>query len=160
MGRSDRSDAADRSIDRRALIRRAAATGALVWTAPVVIDSLASPAAAATGFTPPCGCSFLVFNSNCAINGNQTPCNSIPPGCVPTAGLDACFQQSCPADGSITVTSTCGPNCEISNATAKDGDDCVQGTITNTNGVDTVTWPPPLHGNYAQITVFLNCVCP
>src|SRR4051812_14829412 len=77
-----------------------------------------------------------------------------------TAGLDACFNQSCPSEGSIAVTSTCGPNCEISNATAKDGDDCVPGTITNTNAVDTVTWPPPKHGNCAQITVFLNCVCP
>src|SRR4051794_11877100 len=91
---------------------------------------------------------------------NQTPCNTIPPGCTPTAGLDACFNQSCPSDGSIAVTSTCGPNCEISNATAKHGDDCVPGTITNTNAVDTVTWPPPKHGNCAQITVFLNCVCP
>jgi hypothetical protein len=35
-------------LDRRTLIKRAAAAGAVAWTAPVIIDSLASPAAAAT----------------------------------------------------------------------------------------------------------------
>jgi hypothetical protein len=35
-------------VDRRTLIKRAAATGAVAWTAPLIIDSLASPAAALT----------------------------------------------------------------------------------------------------------------
>jgi hypothetical protein len=38
----------DRGIDRRTLIKRAAATGVVFWTAPVILDSLASPAAALT----------------------------------------------------------------------------------------------------------------
>jgi hypothetical protein len=33
-------------IDRRSLIKRAAATGAVAWTAPILLDSLMSPAAA------------------------------------------------------------------------------------------------------------------
>jgi hypothetical protein len=41
-------------IDRRTLIKRAAATGTIAWVAPVIIDSLASPAAALT-----CGTCFI-----------------------------------------------------------------------------------------------------
>ena len=37
-----------RGLDRRTLIRRAAAAGAVAWTAPVVIGSLVSPAGALT----------------------------------------------------------------------------------------------------------------
>ena len=36
-------------MDRRALLKRAAVAGAAAWTAPMIIDSLASPAAAGTG---------------------------------------------------------------------------------------------------------------
>jgi hypothetical protein len=47
-------DETDRpGIDRRTLIRRAATTGALAWTAPMLLDSLRSPAGAITG-TPGC----------------------------------------------------------------------------------------------------------
>src|SRR5262245_23277637 len=35
-------------LDRRPLIKRAAILGTAAWTAPVIVDSLASPAAAAT----------------------------------------------------------------------------------------------------------------
>jgi hypothetical protein len=35
-------------VDRRTMIKRAAAAGALAWTAPMIIDSLASPAAASS----------------------------------------------------------------------------------------------------------------
>jgi hypothetical protein len=49
-------------LTRREMIRNAAAAGAVAWTAPVIIDSLASPAAAATpgpGF--PCSYASIVF---------------------------------------------------------------------------------------------------
>ncbi len=36
------------SVGRRAIIKRAAAAGALAWTAPIIVDSFASPAAAAS----------------------------------------------------------------------------------------------------------------
>ena len=36
------------SVDRRAMIRRMAAAGAAAWTAPIIVDSFASPAAAAS----------------------------------------------------------------------------------------------------------------
>src|SRR5689334_5894813 len=40
--------ASSRGLDRRTMIKRAAAVGAVAWTAPVMLDSLASPAAALT----------------------------------------------------------------------------------------------------------------
>jgi hypothetical protein len=48
---NEREAPVDRSISRRTIIRNAAAVGAAAWTAPVIVDSLASPAAAgsATG---------------------------------------------------------------------------------------------------------------
>ena len=46
MGRVGEQDPERRRIERRALLRRAAATGAAAWTAPVIIESLVSPAAA------------------------------------------------------------------------------------------------------------------
>ncbi len=39
-------------LDRRTLLKRAAAAGAVAWTAPIIIDSLASPAAATTCNVP------------------------------------------------------------------------------------------------------------
>src|SRR5262245_44086051 len=40
------------SLDRRALIKRAAIVGGVAWTAPLIIDSIASPAAAASANCP------------------------------------------------------------------------------------------------------------
>ena len=44
----DAPEIADRRLSRRKMIRAAGIAGAAAWTAPVIIDSLASPAAAAT----------------------------------------------------------------------------------------------------------------
>jgi hypothetical protein len=44
----ERQDVELPGIDRRTLIKRAAATGAVAWTAPVIIGSVASPAGAIT----------------------------------------------------------------------------------------------------------------
>jgi hypothetical protein len=155
------------AIDRRTLIRRAAVSGAIAWTAPVLVDSLASPAGA---FTPRAGCTFLVFNSQCGENSNQTPCNTLG-GCTPDPQLVGCLTAQCEASGAITVTANCGSNCSISAAQAKDGNDCVgpdtcgptpgcscaDGTGLCSAGVQTVHWNPPSSGNYAQITIFLTC---
>lgn len=48
-------------VSRRVLIKRAAAVGGLVWTAPVLIDSLASPAAAGSKGGYPCSYIMVVF---------------------------------------------------------------------------------------------------
>ena len=63
------------TIDRRALIRRGVVAGAVAWTAPVIVGSIASPAAAATGFH---GCNRIQMSgANCAPVGADTNC---PPG--------------------------------------------------------------------------------
>ncbi len=72
------------------MIKRAAAAGAVAWTAPVILDSLASPAAAATA---PVGCHRAQFNGTCA---EVTPG---PGGCLPTPWTQTPF----PA-GMITCT--------------------------------------------------------
>jgi hypothetical protein len=55
MGSIGEQDDEQRGVDRRTLIKRVAATGAVAWTAPLIIDSLTSPAAALT-----CGGCFRV----------------------------------------------------------------------------------------------------
>ena len=157
-----------RRVDRRTMIRRAAAAGAAAWTAPVILDSVASPAGA---FTPRPGCTFLVFNSQCAQNSNQVPCNTLS-GCTPDPQLLGCLTAVCEASGAITVTADCGSNCSISAAQAQLGNDCVGpdtcGRTIGCNcadvtgictpvGVQTVHWNAPATGNYAQISIFLTC---
>jgi hypothetical protein len=83
-------------IDRRTLIKRAAAGGALVWTAPVILDSLASPAAAFTclggcvlvqippdpGMDPVCDSTSQTVSAACAPTS---------PNCTSTTNLGAGF---------------------------------------------------------------------
>src|SRR3954465_15423165 len=47
-------------LSRRQMIKAGAIAGAAAWTAPVIIDSLASPAAASSGALPT-GCSYALF---------------------------------------------------------------------------------------------------
>jgi hypothetical protein len=44
MGSVGKQDDEQWGIDRRTLIKHAAAAGAVAWTAPVIIDTLTSPA--------------------------------------------------------------------------------------------------------------------
>ena len=64
QGQSDTREArrTQAGLTRRQLIRMSAAAGVAAWTAPVILDSLASPAAAASGGFPT-GCSYglIVF---------------------------------------------------------------------------------------------------
>ncbi len=70
--------AGSKGIDRRALIKGAAVAGAAAWTAPMIIDSLASPAAAGT--PGPC-----VKNYYARINFT---------GCANIGGGNQCFSPS------------------------------------------------------------------
>jgi len=89
---------------RRDLIKGAVIAGTLAWTAPVIIDSLASPAAATTVAT---GCyrAFFPFAL-----GTFTRGLTLPPGggCVPTS----CWNDAAKIDypGIITVTQLSGPD--------------------------------------------------
>lgn len=85
------------TIDRRALIRRGVVAGAVAWTAPVIVGSIASPAAAATGAH---GCNRIQMSgANCASMAQDG-------NCLPT-GWAACTNTL----NSACITSTSGPTC-------------------------------------------------
>ena len=106
-------------IDRRTLIKRAAATGAVAWTAPLIIDSLSSPAAALTCTGncflvqfPPAG---TAGGANCNVSsqtvgtGTQAPCpNLSSSNCGSTTSISAGF----------TIASLCLSSTDCRAATA------------------------------------------
>jgi hypothetical protein len=155
---------AKRNIDRRTLIRRAVGAGMVAWTAPVVLDSFASPAAAQTIPPPPCGCHNLTFNGQCNLDNQGTKCNTNPNCAEPSALLANCFTVQCntPASGQFTITYTCQQftNClpGVPQANVNPG-----GCIGPDSGGTTGPWvfDPSLHGspNYNQFSVFLDCLC-
>jgi hypothetical protein len=75
-------------IDRRALIKGAAVAGAAAWTAPMIIDSLASPAAAASQkCTFKCSAVYVYYSFNgsvyyTAFQNGQTGCNHCKAGTI------------------------------------------------------------------------------
>jgi hypothetical protein len=77
----------DGGIDRRTLIKGAAAAGVVAWTAPVVVDSLAAPVGAQNG-TPQVGCFKYMFNW-CWAQDVQT--------CVDQGVISSNFNQNNPA---------------------------------------------------------------
>ena len=104
----DRAPSLHQALDRRALIRRAAAAGAAAWTAPLVIESLASPAGAVTGGgVPPAG---GVPITSCSTVASQTVVSfSVGTGYQFTG---TAVSTSCVA--SIGVTSTSGNSVTLS----------------------------------------------
>ena len=64
-------------LDRRTLIKRAAAAGAIAWTAPVLVTSLTSPAAAGSCACP--GCFWVEFKPGvCGDTNNQYHTFEVP----------------------------------------------------------------------------------
>jgi hypothetical protein len=123
------------------MIRDAAAAGMLVWTAPVIIDSLASPAAAASGT----GCFRAEFvrstSSGCGTYSRNNPAGN-GSGCIDTNDWNNLPEYP----GTITLTPSLPPGgpclytleisessgCTIdSRSTARDdeGNDCTPGTL-------------------------------
>jgi hypothetical protein len=118
MGAGKRDDAQEGqrdSISRRTLIRRAAATGAVAWTAPTIIQSLTSPAAAVTGAFP-CSYASIVYTVGATgpfvvkIDKDTTTCILTNA----TSG-DNTFTQVCGAD---TYTNTLSGNAMCKNGAA------------------------------------------
>ena len=153
---SSREPGARSGIDRRTLIKRAAVAGAVAWTAPVIIDSFASPAAAQT--TGPQGCSQACFNSSCSFNQTSL-CNF--PGCAAgsNAQAAACLQitGACDEGGDTTVTVIGGcTSCTITGYNFNDpGGTCNFVTVTPAK---TITFDIPDEFNSVnQICVRLQC---
>src|SRR3954467_7275560 len=71
-------------LSRRELIRRAAVVGALAWTAPVVIESLTSPAGALTGVP---GCWIIDYAPGTTANSCKTAGSD--PNCTPSGTVCA-----------------------------------------------------------------------
>ena len=138
---TDVDDVEPRTPSRRTIIRRAAVAGALAWTAPAIIDSLASPAAAASLS----GCYRAEFeldtSTGCGTYDRVTAVNGS--GCAPsfwnnipefpdTITLQSSFP---PPNGPCLYTvSVDGSNdCVIdvrSIARTDQGNDCVTGTLS------------------------------
>jgi hypothetical protein len=83
-----------RTLNRRTLIKGAAAAGAAAWAAPVIIDSMASPAAATT----------KCYSDSIAPNGS----------CSPAGGDPCCTDLSSPlCNASFITAAVNGSNLEI-----------------------------------------------
>lgn len=173
-----RSGAADPAsgrpgIDRRTLIRRAAAAGAIAWSAPVIIGSLTSPAAALTGLV---GCNGYCINGSCGPNNDSTPCVLVP-GCSAVNPLVLnCIEVSndsgsswhqlagnpdnlnCQAGNNdpnvwyrVSTSGDC-TGCTLTASSAKSGSNCINrppvgGIVKYTTG----------EGNFAQTCLTLDC---
>jgi hypothetical protein len=97
-------------IDRRTIIKRAAAGGALVWTAPVILDSLASPAAAITCTSACVRVQFPPFDGvicNASSEAVGASCTTTSPNCSNTTNLVAGFTYG---NVCITPVGSCFPS--------------------------------------------------
>jgi hypothetical protein len=74
---SEDSFVGSRGLSRRTLIKGAAAAGAVAWAAPVIIDSVASPAAAATT----CFSEQIVNGGGCQASGGAPCCTDGTENC-------------------------------------------------------------------------------
>lgn len=149
-------------MSRRELMRAAVATGVATWAAPVIIGSIASPAAA---LSPPHGCTFVVFNGgSCNVDNQGTPCNTLP-DCTSNPAIAGCLEVvpvggKC-QDAGVIVNNLCaGVGCKITFASAKAGDDCytpaqtIGGFLTDNQ----VRWGTTPNGKtYNQFAIFLTC---
>jgi hypothetical protein len=97
-------------LSRRNLIKAAGVAGAVAWTAPVIIDSLSSPAAAVTA---PTGC-FLMY-ANLLVNPawgpwsttNNSGTTCMPPApCNPTTSTAAAAALGTPTPAPANTSST------------------------------------------------------
>ncbi len=143
-------------IDRRTVIKRAAAAGALAWTAPILIDSIASPAAAATA--PPVACVTLLFNGGNCNNTNQgTPCSIANCTSVnPAPFLDCISLSGDCQNGPLTISIVSGCFCTITGASAKSGPNCIV-PLAQGGSATSVTFPAQSSPGYAQFAINLSC---
>jgi hypothetical protein len=179
----DSQDVERPGIDRRSLIKRAAATGAIAWTAPLILDSLASPAAALT-----CGACFRVTFPPDDTGPNFCDAPSVAvSGTCPAGTVAGCSTPTNLAPGTsysaacITPPSFCGVTTNftgpfvLNTSTA-----CIAGcntprqflaagALTSTGNCvapnpsfstsTSITWFRPEGQNWASFTFVIGCVC-
>jgi hypothetical protein len=185
MSDIDTPEGGRRGIDRRTLIKRAAATGAVAWTAPLIIDSLASPAAALTCTGACFRAQFPAETGLCngpsvAVSG---PCNTTSANCsstvnigagttygalciTPPAGANTCTATSSPTFTLNTTSATCftstqgscaAPRRFLAAGAATVAGVCVNGTINGTG--TTVTFTLPAGAQWASFQFLIGCGC-
>jgi hypothetical protein len=179
----DQADVERPGIDRRTLIKRAAATGAVAWTAPLIVDSLASPAAAITcsgncaqiQFPPDntgaCNTDSVAFSATCTLSSPS--CSS-----TTTIGAGVSYGQVCMSpttqcsttDSPVTFTldstsTTCFTTTQASCPAQRQFLDaqaipsagaCVTGVIT---GGTSVTFTKPAGANWVGFKFLIGCSC-
>jgi hypothetical protein len=150
-------------LSRRRLLRRAAAAGAVAWTAPVVLQSMTAPVGAAVSGSAT-GCFVITAagdNMACTVVAN--PCQGLEPSTGPcgTAYQDAaasgksyasfCIRppNNCNADGS-PKTFTINPGCTCRFVAAY-GDGCSPSGLVVTP--TSVTFPP----NQFDMVMYVAC---
>ena len=145
IGKSDASRAAERrGLSRRQMIKASAVAGAAAWTAPIIVDSLASPAAAASPgcvpywikLTSTGGC-----NSNCFGSGSGVsfPLGGSPVGSGSTP--DGAFWG-----GSCSYPGDCG------NGDAGDGSARMPSSVTEVTVDSTVYYKVTFSSNGCTYT--------
>lgn len=154
---------AGRGMDRRTLIKRAAATGAVAWTAPVILNSLASPAGAITGVqgcfkftkganTGACSSVTATFDNTCDVTTTQCTPTTEASGVNLSKYCMAATTACAPTTATVTFTINAGCSCtflaargETNNSTNPalgcGGVLCVNGTIAG--GGKSVTFTKP-----------------
>ena len=156
-------------MSRRRMIRGSVAAGATAWVAPMIIDSLASPAAATTLQT---GCYRLLYPVSfvdtaciagtpqpgcCQPTGYQNPSPgtnfaTAAPGCITTA--TGC--QNTDQEASFTISAGC--NCEFVAGTIYSfGGVCVSGALGNANKTITFTGDSPCTDGDPGFRLLISC---
>jgi hypothetical protein len=166
--RSAEAPAERRGIDRRTLIKGAAVVTAVGWTAPIIVDSLTSPAAALSA-----GCHELRVNKNCATDCEDTKCTGLEPcGCTKDTSCLNGIPATC-TGVNVTVTysinTTACPNCTFTAALAHtdagvcvNPSPCAPTTGNCPPGTTTITFPAltqvPNPDHYDQTILNITCV--
>jgi hypothetical protein len=166
---AEREADVDRSINRRTIIRNAAAVGVAAWTAPVIIDSIASPAAAVSA----AGCYRVEF-----VQSTSTGCGTFHRN-SPAANGSGCFSPSLwnnlpDYPGTVSLTPSLPPGgpclytleispssgCVIdSRSTARKdmGNKCSTGTVAG--GCHTMYFSPAFTPDRFKILIACGTVC-
>jgi hypothetical protein len=149
-------------IDRRTIIKRAAAAGAVAWTAPVILGSVASPAGAITGtpgcfkFTVPtnaggtCNNVTAAFDNTCDVTTTQCTATTEAAGVALSKYCMAASTPCAATTSPVTFTINAGCGCTIiaargeTNNVAGCAGQCLNGVIAA--GGKSVTFTKPSTG--------------
>jgi hypothetical protein len=136
------------------MIQRAVAVGAAAWTAPVIIDSLGSPAAASTPAPLPCCLAFRYSvassTATCAADTWSDPTDCSPTG---TVCVDATTTLSPDEAGCLAPTTSCIGN--VSSQTFAVSVDCAC-TIVAAEATYTANSEGQVPGQCAQVVITPN----